>query len=167
MTLEQFFKDCEQVTVLMRPIPSSLQQISLVISGAPLLCHHMFSKFVARVFVHYVFIADVFGPTDALIQSHPDWSKLSPLARGLKHNAGPRSARVLKIVRRRHSRRSPTAEHPIRVRQFPPHLPRFYCQPPIRPVRAIHHRFCRSPLIHLRLCPENRHPHGTTCSLLR
>jgi hypothetical protein len=102
MILEQFFEDCEQATVSMRLIPSSLQQISLVISGAPHRCHHMFSKPAAGVFTRYVFIADLFGLTVASIWSHPDWSKLSPLAWGLKHNSGLRSARVLKIVRRRH-----------------------------------------------------------------
>ena len=44
----------------MRLIPSSLQMINLVISGAPLLCHHMFSKPAARAFTHYVCISDVF-----------------------------------------------------------------------------------------------------------
>jgi hypothetical protein len=61
MTLELFFKDCEQATVPMRLIiPSSLQKINLVISGAPLLCHHMFSKPAARLFMHYVSITDWF-----------------------------------------------------------------------------------------------------------
>ena len=50
MTLEQFFKGCEQAMVPMRLIPSSLQQTSLVISGAPRLRHHMFSKPAARMF---------------------------------------------------------------------------------------------------------------------
>jgi hypothetical protein len=54
MTLEQFFKDCEQATVPMRLIPSSLQKISLVISGAPLPCHQMFSKPAVRLFMHFV-----------------------------------------------------------------------------------------------------------------
>jgi hypothetical protein len=53
MTLEQFFKDREQATVPMRLIPSSLQKISLVISGA-LPWHQMFSKPAARLFMHFV-----------------------------------------------------------------------------------------------------------------
>ena len=38
----------------MRLIPSSLQKVSLVISGAPLPCHQMFSKPAARLFMHFV-----------------------------------------------------------------------------------------------------------------
>src|SRR6266403_4594652 len=38
----------------MRPISSSLQKISLVISGAPLPCYQMFSKPAARLFMHFV-----------------------------------------------------------------------------------------------------------------
>jgi hypothetical protein len=53
MTLERFFKDCEQATVPMRLIPSSLQKICLVISSA-LLCHQMFSKPAGRLFMHFV-----------------------------------------------------------------------------------------------------------------
>jgi hypothetical protein len=170
MTLEQFSKDCEQATVPMRLIPSSLQKISLVISGAPLPCHQMFSKPAARLFVHFVSSLTCSVGfsflTDASIQSRLDWSKLTPLARGLKHNTGPRSARVPKIVRR-HSRRWPTAENPIRVRQFPPRQPRFCRQPTMGSLRAIHHRFCRSPLTHLRLYPEKHHHHRTTCTVLR
>jgi len=54
MTLEQYFKDCEQATVPIRLIPSSLQKISLVINGAPLPCHQMFSKPAARLIMHFV-----------------------------------------------------------------------------------------------------------------
>ena len=54
MILKQFFKDCEQATVPMRPILFSLQKITLVISGAPLPCHQMFSKPAIRLFMHFV-----------------------------------------------------------------------------------------------------------------
>lgn len=132
MTLEQFFKDYEQATVPMRLIPSSLQKITLVIRGAPLPYHQMFSKPVVRLFMHFVSSLTCLVwfsfVTDASNQSRLDWSTLAPLAWELKHNNGPRSARVPKIVRR-HSRRRPTAENPIQVRQFPLRQPRFCRQP--------------------------------------
>lgn len=169
MTLEQSFKDCEQATVPMRLIPSSLQKISLVIRDAPLPCHQTFSKPAVRLFMHFVSSLTCmiwFSSLDASIQSRLDWSTLALLAWGLKHNNGPRSARVPKIVPR-HPRRRPTAENPIQVRQFPPRQPRFCRQPTMGSLRAIHHRFCRSPLTQMRIYPENHHHHGTTCTVLR
>jgi hypothetical protein len=53
MTPEQFFKDCEQMTVLMWPIPSLRQKNSLDTSGARLPGHQMLSKLATQVFSHH------------------------------------------------------------------------------------------------------------------
>jgi len=52
MTLEQFFRGCEQVMVPMWLIPSSHQKDSLGISGARL-CHQMPRKLAIQVFIRH------------------------------------------------------------------------------------------------------------------
>ncbi|KAI9456786.1 hypothetical protein F5148DRAFT_364226 [Russula earlei] len=137
MTLERSSKDYERATVLMRPIPSPPRKKSSPFSGGRLLFHQVLNT---------------------SILSRPDRPKPP---RRLKHNTVRRSAHAFRMVT--DSRRSPTAEHPIQVPQFPPHRPRFYLQPPTLSLRAIHPRFCRSLRTHWRLCRENH----TTCYRLR
>jgi len=127
-----FFRGCEQMTTSMSSIPSPPRENTnvSVIGGARLLRHQMPNASIWR----------------RLNCSNPPW--------GLKHNIGPRSAHVPKIVP--NCRPSRTGDHLTRVRPSPPRRPRFYRQPPMPSPQAIHPRSCRLPLIHRRPCRENR-----------